>query len=98
MRSVFGDVTENSLQTRGPACFPGAATILLDSGVAVPMADVRIGDRVQVGVSARGEPVFSAVYMFSHRDASALSTFCPGYPFRRPNAPAFTRALHASRQ
>lgn len=46
-------------------CFPGDATVTLESGAVVPMSAINIGDRVHVG---RG--VFSDVFMFTHKTAN----------------------------
>lgn len=43
-------------------CFPGGASVLLESGERKLMCDVQIGDRVQAGPG-----VFSTVFMFTHR-------------------------------
>ncbi|GAB0491350.1 hypothetical protein MMPV_002603 [Pyropia vietnamensis] len=54
----------------GGTCFPGSATVELDSGATVAMADLSIGDRVR---TACGE--FSPVFLFSHADPSAVAAF-----------------------
>lgn len=51
-------------------CFPASATVQLQSGAAVAMEDLRVGDRVRV--SGGG---FSDVYFFSHKDANAAASF-----------------------
>lgn len=54
----------------GGTCFPGSATVELDSGATVAMADLSIGDRVRTGGGG-----FSPVYLFSHADPSAVAAF-----------------------
>lgn len=52
------------------ACFPGAALVTLLNGEKRAMVDLKIGDVVE---AAPG--VFSPVYLFTHKDASATSAF-----------------------
>lgn len=47
------------------SCFPAAATVELESGEFISMAEVRIGDSVRVS-----KDTFSEVFLFSHRTAS----------------------------
>lgn len=47
------------------ACFPADATVVLESGETVSMAELKIGDRVQVA-----EGRFSPVFMFTHKMAT----------------------------
>jgi hypothetical protein len=51
-------------------CFPATATVQLESGATVAMADLQIGDAV---LAAPG--VYSKVYMFSHRLAESKAKF-----------------------
>jgi Hint module len=51
---------------KGAACFPGDATATLASGASVPMSDLATGDLVLVAPGT-----YSAVFMWTHRDASA---------------------------
>ena len=51
-------------------CFPADATVTLESGAVKTMAQLAIGDRVLVGKNS-----FSEVYMFSHRNIDADSSF-----------------------
>ncbi|HWL68249.1 MAG TPA: hypothetical protein VNS22_07665 [Geminicoccus sp.] len=56
------------------SCFPGDATVLTESGDHKPMADVRVGDRVQV-VHADGTLGFEDVYLQTHQDAAVTQTY-----------------------
>lgn len=63
----------------GGSCFPSDAVVLLDTGETIAMSKLRIGDRVLVAGPASlndaGLPSFSTVYLFTHRDSRAHSTF-----------------------
>lgn len=54
----------------GASCFPGNATVELESGLMVPMNELRVGDRVRTSHST-----FSDVFMFSHRDSKSSDPF-----------------------
>ena len=56
------------------SCFPGDATVLTEAGEHKPMADVRVGDRVQV-VHADGTLGFEDVYLQTHQDAAVTQTY-----------------------
>ncbi|WP_222184438.1 hypothetical protein [Geminicoccus harenae] len=56
------------------SCFPGDATVLTEAGDRKPMADVRVGDRVQV-VHADGTLGFEDVYLQTHQDAAITQTY-----------------------
>lgn len=51
-------------------CFPAASLVQLSSGGFKSMAELRISDKVRVGLDA-----FSEVFLFTHRDANAQSRF-----------------------
>ncbi len=51
-------------------CFPATATVQLESGARVAMADLKIGDAVLVAPG-----VYSKVYMFSHRLEQTKTAF-----------------------
>lgn len=53
-----------------PECFPADASVELESGASVSMAALELGDRVRVADGS-----FSDVYLFSHRNAKAVSQF-----------------------
>lgn len=53
-----------------PECFPADASVELESGASVSMAVLELGDRVRVADGS-----FSDVYLFSHRNAKAVSQF-----------------------
>lgn len=55
----------------GSECFPSEATVYLEDGSAKAMSDLQIGDRVLASVDG----LHSDVYLFSHQDPSAVSTF-----------------------
>lgn len=55
-------------------CFPGDATVQTDSGAIKPMAEVRIGDRLQVA-RPDGTLGFEDVYLNTHRDALSSAPF-----------------------
>eukprot|EP00177_Eucheuma_denticulatum_P007321 GFKZ01013322.1.p1 GENE.GFKZ01013322.1~~GFKZ01013322.1.p1 ORF type:complete len:667 (-),score=80.35 GFKZ01013322.1:304-2304(-) len=57
------------------ACFPGSATVRVEGRGVVRMDELRIGDRVLVGVDGNGEDLFSDVFFFSHRDEGAFNRF-----------------------
>lgn len=61
--------TEPSKKSISSDCFPGHASVLLDTGSRVPMSDLQIGDRVLVSEANE----FSPVFMFTHRDPHASS-------------------------
>lgn len=68
--------TESSGRTAkdNPECFPGFATVALQSGAVVRMRELRVGDMVHSGYDTRmHRPTFSRVYMFSHADKTATS-------------------------
>mmetsp|Transcript_12802 Transcript_12802/g.34460 ORF Transcript_12802/g.34460 Transcript_12802/m.34460 type:complete len:323 (-) Transcript_12802:241-1209(-) len=50
-------------------CFPGDATVELESGVFKPISAVEVGDRVRVGPQQ-----FSAIYFWSHKDGISSSS------------------------
>lgn len=54
-----------------PSCFPADATVLLEDGRRLPMAKLRVGHRVQ---TAPG-PVFSDLFLFTHRASDVVSAF-----------------------
>lgn len=54
----------------GGTCFPSSATVELEGGATVAMADLSIGDRIR---TAGGS--FSPVYIFSHADPSVVAEF-----------------------
>ena len=57
--------------TTGPVCFPGEATVVLKDGTMKKMADLAIGDHIQI--SADGE--CSEVYLFTHALPTAEANF-----------------------
>lgn len=59
----------NSFST---TCFPGGATVLLESGTRRRMADLRLGDRVQVVDMATGRLQYSPVYSSMHNITGGL--------------------------
>lgn len=52
------------------ACFPADATVTLESGAVISMADLAVGDRVHIGRGA-----FSDVFMFTHKMADVAHDF-----------------------
>jgi len=71
--SGSGNGTNNASSDEG-VCFPAAATVELDSGATVAMADLAIGDRVRVAAGT-GPAAFSEVFTFTHRKRTGT------YPF-----------------
>lgn len=58
------------------ACFPATATVILESGTVKTMSDLEVGDRVMVAAGQAGEkPVYSDVFMFTHRTQDVRYTF-----------------------
>jgi hypothetical protein len=57
--------------TTGPVCFPAEATVVLKDGTMKKMADLAIGDHIQI--SADGE--CSEVYLFTHALPTAEANF-----------------------
>lgn len=55
-------------------CFPADATVLLKSGLAVPLSELQLGDEVAVRLPD-GTLGYEAVYAFGHRDRSAQASF-----------------------
>jgi Hint module len=63
--------SQNATQTKKKkSCFPASATILLESGLTIPMSSLAIGDSVHVGAGA-----FSKVFMFTHKHQHGEHTF-----------------------
>lgn len=53
------------------ACFPGYATVILQSGRKIPMSDLQVGDVV---LTRPGNiPRYSRIHMFSHRISSGVN-------------------------
>lgn len=63
--SASGPGTNGTVEDE-PVCFPAAATVELESGATVAMAELAIGDRVRVAAGT-GAAAFSPVYTFTHR-------------------------------
>ena len=57
------------------ACFPADAPVTLRNGRKVRMDELQIGDEVLVRISQGRTPVYSEVYIFSHRDRNVLTNF-----------------------
>ena len=56
------------------SCFPATATVTTDDGGTKEMRDVQVGDRVEV-VRADGSLGFEDVYLLTHKDATATSSY-----------------------
>lgn len=67
---VPGPARTDKMETDAVACFPAAATVLLDTGATARMDALSVGDRVSVGRGA-----FSPVFMFTHAAAGARADF-----------------------
>lgn len=52
------------------ACFPGHASVALNSGAIVRLADLEHGSRIAAGAGAHSD-----VYMFGHRDPDAVTEY-----------------------
>lgn len=57
-------------ESSGSVCFPGDATVELEDGSMVPMAELSIGDSVKVGLNQ-----FSKVFMFTHKMSDVVHKF-----------------------
>jgi Hint module len=55
-------------------CFPAGASVTLATGATRRMDELLLGDNVLAAITPRG-PVFSPVFMFTHRDPSPVSDF-----------------------
>eukprot|EP00042_Codosiga_hollandica_P043433 m.411256 g.411256 ORF g.411256 m.411256 type:complete len:245 (-) comp56552_c0_seq6:132-866(-) len=62
--------TEAKCGGTGQECFPEDATVQLENGDTKTMAQLAVGDKVLVGPN-----LFSEVYMFSHKNTDATSSF-----------------------
>ena len=71
-----GEVSENAKSEIKPnnICFPGSATVILDSGRLVCMRDVCISDRV-VSVDSEGRVCSSPLYLWGHLDPDSETDF-----------------------
>ena len=68
-------VRENcNLICTAPACFPADARVRLEDGSTRTMADLRLGDRVQVA-RADGSLGFAEIYLQTHKDALSAAPF-----------------------
>lgn len=65
-----GEAASEAKYLAGKQCFPATATVELDNGKRVTMAQLRIGDRVRTGPDS-----FSDVFLFTHRDADVHTQF-----------------------
>ena len=70
----FCDKGDCNIICTAPACFPADATVLLEDGSIRAMAELRLGDRVQV-VRADGSLGFSEIYLQTHKDALSAAPF-----------------------
>lgn len=61
--------------TRCVACFPGSASVTLESGKKRSMSQLAIGDRVQVLDPTSGKVRFEEVYLFGHQLSDVSATF-----------------------
>lgn len=78
--SNVGDVFNRDAENRsessedGSSCFPGSATVELESGTRMRMDGLQLGDRVLVH-RADGESLYSPIYIWTHRDSRIESSF-----------------------
>lgn len=56
-------------------CFPGAATVTLETGEKRAMSQLSIGDRVQVVDPASGKIGYEEIYLFGHQLSDATATY-----------------------
>lgn len=61
---------ERSVLPVEEVCFPSTATVKLESGDVIPISEVEIGHKVQVG-----KDMYSPVFMFTHKMGSATNAF-----------------------
>lgn len=64
------ETPEESSDMEDSVCFPGDATVELDDGRHIRMADLAVGDRVRVSATA-----FSPVFLFTHKLPTGAHTF-----------------------
>lgn len=74
IRDNYGD-SNSPAHCKDDSCFPAHARVVLEGGVVKPVAQLELGDRVLSVDPATGRHVYSAVYFFGHRDATASSEF-----------------------
>lgn len=74
----LGSEDENSgdsSNSAGAACFPSGEIVTLDSGMQIPIENLRVGQHVHLPSFKRISSSFSsAVFTFSHRDPTIIST------------------------
>jgi Hint module len=66
--------SDSSSTSKSNKCFPADATVTLATGATRRMDELVIGDNVLAAITPRG-PVFSPVFMFTHRDPTLVSDF-----------------------
>ncbi|KAG8452376.1 hypothetical protein GDO86_004252 [Hymenochirus boettgeri] len=65
---------DNSLGIRSGGCFPGTATVMMESGQRKPVSELELGDTV-LTTDQSGQLMPTAVLLFLHRDLSKTATF-----------------------
>lgn len=77
--STFGAAADESGQLGaddgGRACFAASASVTLEDGSTRRMDSLEVGDSVLVSSNERGGAVYSRIFMFSHQDRYAISSF-----------------------
>lgn len=68
--------TNNQTGQNIPACFPSGELVTLSTGTQIPIENIEVGQQVRILQKDHSySSVSSSVFLFSHRDPTALSAF-----------------------
>ncbi|XP_038158246.1 indian hedgehog B protein-like [Cyprinodon tularosa] len=67
--------SDHSVAAKSGGCFPGNASVMLESGALKPIGDVRPGERLLAAAGSDGDLIFSEVLTFLDRDPTPLRLF-----------------------
>ncbi|XP_034662896.1 protein hedgehog [Drosophila subobscura] len=74
-RHIYCSVkSDSSISSHVHGCFTPESTALLESGVAKPLSELSIGDRV-LSMDSNGQPVYSEVILFMDRNLEQMQNF-----------------------